>query len=214
MKNTYIFIPARRGSKGVPKKNQILLDHTLAKIPDEYQNKIIVSTDDDFIVEKVRKTYPKCTIHHRSKASASDSAPTKKCVEEVVKDLSLDGDIIMLYLTYPNRRWQDVVKAYRWFIDNKSSSLLCKEPVKSHPFLCMYEKENKGEQVVQHNLYRRQDYPECFKICHMISIFKTSEIKNLNNNLYNKNTDYYKISHTIDVDTQDDLKKFRNQNES
>ena len=41
-----------------------------------------------------------------------------------------------------------------------------------------------GKQLVKHNLYRRQDYPKCFRICHMVSIFKSNQLKNLNNNLY------------------------------
>ena len=210
MKDVHILIPARRGSKGLPKKNQLLLDYTLLKIPLEYHNRIIITTDDDYIINKVKNKYPNCNIHYRSKNSALDIAPTKECIEEAVKDLSLSGDIIMLYLTYPDRQWEDIIRAYKWFLENKSTSLLCKEPIKSHPYLCMYEKENnKGKQIVKHNLYRRQDYPKCFRLCHMISIFKSGELKSLNNNLYNEDTDFYKISQTIDVDTYNDLKKFR-----
>ena len=43
----------------------------------------------------------------------------------------------------------------------------------------------------------------------MISIFKTNEIKNLNNNLYNKNTFYYKITKVIDIDTEQDFKTWQ-----
>ena len=207
---TSIIIPARSGSKGFPKKNQILLDYTLSKIPIQYHDKVIISTDDDFIINKIKKQYSKCRIHLRSKASATDEASIKNCIEEVVSDFLLDGNIMMLYLTYPDRRWEDVVKAYRWFLDKKSKSLLCREPVKSHPYLCMYEENNdKGKQLVKHNLYRRQDYPKCFRLCHMISIFKSNELKNLNNNLYNEDTNFYRISHAIDVDTPSDLEKLQ-----
>ncbi len=116
----------------------------------------------------------------------------------------------MLYLTYPERKWQDVLKAYQWFKHNKALSLLCREEIDTSPYLFLKEEdENKGSQLFTHNYYRRQDYPKCFKICHMISIFKTNEIKNLNNNLYNKDTFYYKISKVIDIDTEQDFKTWQ-----
>ena len=54
--NTHFLIPARRGSKGLPKKNQLLLDYTISKIPVEYHDKIIVSTDDEYIIKNLKMT--------------------------------------------------------------------------------------------------------------------------------------------------------------
>jgi CMP-N-acetylneuraminic acid synthetase len=209
--NTNIIIPARKGSKGLPKKNQILLDYTLSKIPIKYHANTYITTDDDVIINKIKNKYPNCVAHLRSDRSAIDTASTKECIEEVINDFSLKGDIVMLYLTYPDRQWQTIVEAYDWFINKKAASLLCREPIQSHPYLCMYEEENnKGKQIVEHNLCRRQDYPKCFRLCHVISIFKVEEFKKLNKNLYNNDTVYYKINSVIDVDTPDDLRKFLN----
>ena len=206
-----IIIPARKGSKGLPGKNRILLDHTLSKIQKKYHKKVIISTYDDYIVKKVQNDWPNCKIHLRSKESALDTASTKQCLEEVIKDHSLHGDLIMLYLTYPKRKWTEIEKAYNWYLKTGSKSLLCKESIEIHPFLCMYELESgKGRQIVEHNLYRRQDYPKCFKICHMITIFDTKELKQLNNNLYNEDTIYYKIKPALDIDTPQDYRKLEN----
>jgi CMP-N-acetylneuraminic acid synthetase len=71
-----------------------------------------------------------------------------------------------------------------------------------------------GKQVIKHNLYRRQDYPECFEISHYISIFNKNIIHNLNNNLYNKDTVYFSIDETIDVDTEKDLKNYNEKNKN
>ena len=206
-----IIIPARKGSKGLPGKNRILLDYTLSKIPKEYHKKVIVSTDDDYIVKKIQNDWPSCKIHLRSKESALDTASTKQCLEEVIDDFSLQGDVVMLYLTYPEREWREVEKAYNWFVSNEAESLLCREPIDSHPYLYMYElANNQGEQLIKHELYRRQDYPKCFKICHMISIFSVKEFKFLNKNLYNHKTLYYKIDSALDVDTLQDFRRIRN----
>jgi CMP-N-acetylneuraminic acid synthetase len=70
----------------------------------------------------------------------------------------------------------------------------------------MFEGKNyTGNQLVEHNLYRRQDYPKVFEISHFISIFEIGELFNLNDNLYNKNTIYYPVGDVVDVDTNKDL---------
>ena len=88
----------------------------------------------------------------------------------------------------------------------------CVEP-KTHPYLCLYKKEGeKGEQVVKHDLYRRQDYPECYEVSHFVCIFQVEEIQKLNKNMYNESTIFYKIDNDIDVDHENDLKEFLKSN--
>tara|TARA_R100000664_G_C2760098_1_gene150775 strand:+ start:10305 stop:10937 length:633 start_codon:yes stop_codon:yes gene_type:complete len=206
--NFKILIPARAGSKGLPKKNQLLLEYTLNEIPPQYHKNVIISTDDEQIIKKVSEKYNACQIHLRSKRSARDTASTKECIQEVIDEFSIDGVVVMLYLTYPNRKWSQVIDAINWFRQQGALSLLCREEINTHPYLCLYEKEhNKGKQIVRHDLYRRQDYPSCFKICHMISIFITKEFKNLNKNMYNEETVFYKIPKTLDVDEYSDFKE-------
>jgi CMP-N-acetylneuraminic acid synthetase len=201
----HIVIPARRNSKGLPFKNRKLLEYTLSTIPLELRGKTIVSTDDEHIASVVSEKG--FSVHNRSAYSARDEAATKEVMEEVVRDMNLVGNVVMLYLTYPKRTWEEVEKAYDWFVSTGATSMLCKEEVETHPFMCLYElPNNKGGQVVSHDLYRRQDYPKCFRFCHMVCIFEASELKKLNKNLYNKDTVYYTIEHALDIDSGDDLK--------
>jgi CMP-N-acetylneuraminic acid synthetase len=65
-----------------------------------------------------------------------------------------------------------------------------------------------GKQIFKHDLYRRQDYPKVFEISHYICIFKVSELKNLNKNLYNEETHFYKLEKKIDVDRKEDLENY------
>ena len=205
-----IVIPARKGSKGVPKKNQLLLEYTLNTIPEKYHNTVIISTNDEAISNKVKNNYPKCQIHSRSQTSAQDTASTKLCLSEVVNEFDLKGDVFMLYLTYPERKWEDIIAAYDFYTHSNARSLLCREEIDIHPYLCLYERSGyKGEQLVSHNLHRRQDYPLCFKICHMITIFKANELQKLNDNLYNEDTIFYKIPKALDVDTLSDWKRIK-----
>ena len=200
-----IVIPARRNSKGLPFKNRKLLEYTLKTIPRDLVSSTIISTDDEEIVSiGIKRGYK---IHNRSEYSSRDEAATKEIMEEVVRDMELTGPIVMLYLTYPKRTWKDVENAYYWFLMNNAKSMLCKEEIETHPFMCLYELPgNKGGQVVTNDLYRRQDYPKCFRFCHMVSIFDAEELKDLNKNLYNQDTIYYNIEHSLDIDNKEDFK--------
>lgn len=210
MENYKIIIPARRNSKGLPFKNRQLIGHTLNTIPKEHRQHLIITTDDEIIIELCQNMGIKYDL--RSEILSDDYASMKDVIRDVFKhfdDINTETNIIMLYLTYPERTWEDVINAYDFFINCKSMSMLCKKEITStHPYLYMYELEgNKGKQLVEHNLYRRQDYPKVFEISHFISIFKASELENLNLNLYNKNTVFYAIDNKIDVDTKEDLNK-------
>ena len=202
-------IPARKGSKGLPGKNRILLEHTIEQIPQESQSDVIVTTDDEHIIDALKAT--KVNILHRSDELGGDTVSTKDVMADVIKRFKIPNDevVVMLYLTYPERNWKEVSAAIKFFEDKGAKSLLCKKEIKAHPYLCMYEQDNyKGKQIVKHNLYRRQDYPKCFEISHYVCIFTPSEIKFLNKNLYNSNTLFFPIEDRIDVDAKRDLDMF------
>ena len=211
-----IVIPARRGSKGVPFKNRILLEHTLNIIPDSLKSDVIISTDDDFIIEKAKEYKVKAV--RRSDKLSSDEASVKDVLINLIKNenIGCQQTIIMLYLTYPERTWEEVESILSFFNDNDAKSVLCKKEVKTHPHMCMFEAADglRGKQVVRHNLYRRQDYPKCFEISHYMCAIKASEVNNLNKNLYNEDTFFYQIEDKIDIDYKKDLEAYNDKNNS
>lgn len=207
MNNVKILIPARRNSKGLPFKNRLLFNKTIDSIPKEYHKHIVVSTDDEYLIEKCESIGLRVSI--RPDELSIDTTSTKEVVKYLVKngDLNEYDVVIMLYLTYPERTFNEIKEVYNIFINENIKSLLCKKDIKgTHPYLYMLDTgENKGMQLIKHDMYRRQDYPDIFEISHYISIFNVNEIDNLNNNLYNKKTYFFKISDVIDVDTEKDL---------
>ena len=209
LKKTRIIIPARRNSKGLPFKNRKLIDFTMEKIPKEFKKNILIATDDEYIIDKYRYY----DIFLRSKESSLDTASTKFLINEISEKVKAET-FVMLYLTYPERNWDMIEKAYNFFILNNAKSLLCKKRVYTSPYLMMFDRGLRGEQVIKHNLYRRQDYPDCFEISHFISIFKTKEIDKLNNNMYNEDTIFYPIENYIDIDAHKDLEKFNEKNKN
>lgn len=199
-------IPARKGSKGLPLKNRMLFKHTLDMIPESEYDNVILSTDDELIGEMGYML----NVHFRKPVLSDDYASMKDVLLNIIDEMKIqDGDVVvLLYLTYPQRTWGEVQRALEIFKQSESSSFLCKKDVQTHPYLCIY---GTGEQVVEHDLYRRQDYPRCYEISHYIAISYAGEVKNLKKNLYDDGTYFYHIDNVIDVDTPEDLNEFKSQ---
>jgi N-acylneuraminate cytidylyltransferase len=212
-----IIIPARMGSKGLPLKNRILFEKTAQIVPDEFRKGVWVSTDDPEIA--------RMSIDHgfhvidRPKELATDDASTRDVLVHAIEEAGIQPSeiIVMLYLTYPERTWEDVQNAMEFFFNQYqlgiANSMLCKKEVKSHPYLCLVEHGVGGvfgKQLVQHDLCRRQEYPPCFEISHFVCILRADSIYTLNRNLYGEKTVFFQIKEVVDVDTQADLEKIHN----
>ena len=203
-------VPARKGSKGFPLKNRKLFDSTINSIPTFMRERIIVSSDDEEIIK--RSEFLGTKTLKREKELATDEASIKDVMQDVVHKFNMkqDDTIVMLYLTYPERTWRNIEDCLEYFKTKKIASLLCSKKVASHPYLCMLSEDgNKGTQIVGHDLYRRQDYPECFEISHFVCIFKVFSLNKLNNNMYYKDTVFYPIHNVIDIDTPFDFMKWK-----
>ena len=212
-KYTFFIIHARRDSKGLPFKNRKLLDYTINNIPIELHEKTIVTTNDEKIIEKLSAT--NINVLRRDEQLCLDDISIKDVMIDVVKKFQMKSNdtIVMLYLTSPDRKFSDIEKILGYYYERKIKTLTCCVEPKTHPYLVLFKKENqKGEQVVKHDLYRRQDYPECFEIRHFVCIFQVDEIQKLNSNMYNESTIFYKIDSDIDVDHENDLKEFLKSN--
>ena len=206
----YYIIPAREGSKGIPYKNRKLFKYTADTIPEPWCKDTIVTTDDPVIIKQSQKYNFK--PHVRSKQLAGDDADPRAVLQDIVSTMNLEltDEIIMLYLTYPTRTFDDIGWVYQFYKDNNADSLLCCEDVKTHPSLAMYDNgNNRGEQIISHDLYQRQQYPKCFEISHFIAIMSVEALMTkVNKNLYYTDTIYYPMDRVLDIDYPEDLEKF------
>ena len=202
----YIIIPARKNSKGFKLKNRKLFETTAATLKD-YSDNVIVSTDDPYIVDLAIK------YNFKYDNRPSELAQDETSIQEVLIYLSKkykiknNDNLILTYLTYPERTKKDIDEILGFFKNNNGKSLLCKEPISQHPYLCFYEKNNfKGERIVNHKLFRRQDYPNCFFGSHFLAIIKMSILKELDGNLFNKDyTIFFQLGlNKIDIDYSSD----------
>lgn len=206
----YFLIPARKGSKGFPFKNRKLFHKTATTIPKKYSDRVFVSTDDEEIKEFA--TSNNFNVLDRPSALANDKASLKEVLKHFIKQQSIpdNSTIILLFLTYPQRTWQDIEKIYGYYKEKSATSLICAEPVTEHPYLCFYSMENeKAELVVKHNFYRRQDYPACFKHSMFFACYKSEIVHKLHDLLFEEDTIFYKLEHKmIDVDYKEDYIKW------
>ena len=207
-----ILIPARKGSKGLPEKNRTLFQYTSDIIPKELASKTYVSTDDEILVE-MANSYG-FNVHNRSTELSQDDTSTKDVVVDFLRDKSSDLTVL-LYLTYPERTWQDISRGLIELEKHESRSLLCSFETELTPYLMMFELPNgKGKQVIEHDLYRRQDYPKCFELSHFVCIFYDNEVPKLNKNLYNKDTHFMRCLKKVDVDLPSHLDRFKHGNKN
>jgi YrbI family 3-deoxy-D-manno-octulosonate 8-phosphate phosphatase len=110
MNQKIAIIPARGGSKGIPKKNlkningvslvrRSALNASIAGL-----DLIIVSTDSEQIAQEV-KSIPKVVVHNRSQLTSSDIATTEDVVSEVLaafkSEIDESDQIVLLQPTSP-----------------------------------------------------------------------------------------------------------------
>ena len=210
MKNELIvIIPARRNSKGFPFKNRRLIEFSASAargVVDE--GKIYITTDDEEIMKRYENESSRINVINRPQELGEDNTSMKDVLLHAIAQIKPSDDtlIVVLYPTYPERESVDIQLAISFFKKNKAKSLLCrKQHVGIHPFLLMFPTDNYGgKQIVNHNLYRRQDYPPVFEISHFMIIMRVSELEHLNLNLYNQDTVFYAIDNVVDVDAESD----------
>tara|TARA_R100000008_G_C3587763_1_gene174077 strand:+ start:8812 stop:10395 length:1584 start_codon:yes stop_codon:yes gene_type:complete len=209
-------IPARKSSKGLPFKNRTLFKHTAESIPSIFSSNVIVTSDDWSILQDA-KSYGFQTIH-RDQELSGDDVSIRDVLLDVKSKKELDNvDIVMLYLTYPERTFDDIYRVYCTYDNLNARSLLCRKQVKTHPYMCYVATEdNRGKKVVEHDLYRRQDYPTCFEVCHYVAIINSNMLSEVDRNLYHPSTVFCPLefeNEPIDVDTISDYNNFINKEE-
>lgn len=210
MSNIWYIIPARKGSKGLPYKNRKLFQFTIDSIPEQYRKNIIVTSDDPVIIDQAHDVNCGACIVRKSHL-ASDDTSTREVLHDAIKSLDIpDNDIVvLLYLTYPSRTWNDIQKAIKLLTSSKERSLLCKKKLQNSPYLMMFDDiDHKGSKVIDHDFCRRQDYKPCFLMSHYIGVFYANEVPRLDTNLWNRDTIFMPISNKIDVDYKEDLSKY------
>ena len=200
-------IPARGGSKGVPKKNiklindKPLLTWTIEQANNsKYLDKIFVSTDSKEIADIAKKS--KLDVPFlRPENLALDSSPSYEAIIHVIETLEKKGEyydyLALLEPTSPLRKKDDIDNAIISLISNpKIDSLVSVGEVQTEHPLIMKKIDKKG--LVNHyisgekKIHQRQQADKAFFPYGVIYLCKT-EVYKKQKSFYLSNTIPYQI---------------------
>ena len=111
---TTLVIPARGGSKGIPKKNLImlggmsLLGRAVRTAVDSLIDRVIVSTDDEDIAEEAGRYGAQ--VVKRPEDISTDTAMTERAVEHALMEVNAPDDelVVLMQATSPLTEPQDI----------------------------------------------------------------------------------------------------------
>ena len=162
-KEYVVIIPARGGSKGVPKKNiknflgKPLLQHSIdyAK-QSQLVSQIILTTDSDEIMNIGKNN--NITIVDRPKELSNDNASTESAIEHVISLFKFSSNTIFILLqpTSPLRPKNSLDKMIGMFNKKKYDSMLTLSPI--HPLTWKIKNQNPECMYDYLNRPRRQDF--------------------------------------------------------
>ncbi len=214
-KKVLCIIPARGGSKGIPRKNIIEIDGKplvaysieCAK-ESRYIDSVVVSTDDEEIAA-VSKAWGAEVPFLRPKELAHDTSKTIEAVlftvDELQKRTCIFDILVLLQPTQPLRTAVQVDEAIRLFME-KQEDVVSLSAVSEHPILMRKLDEttqNVKPLLSQNSTVRRQDMETFFIVNGAIYV---NGIHNLSKDTsFNDNPIGYVMNESVTVDIDDEL---------
>lgn len=172
-KTILAIIPARGGSKGIPRKNikpiagKPLIAWTIEEAKkSKYIDRLILSSEDEEIIE-VAKEYGCEVPFVRPKELAKDDTPGIEPVIHAIKTLPEEYDYVcLLQPTSPLRKVEHIDGCFEKCINNNADSCVSVTEVDKHPFW-MYELTDSKyliPVIEAEFVARRQNLPKVFAL--------------------------------------------------
>ena len=215
-KKVLAIIPARGGSKGVPRKNIRLLagKPLLAWTIDEakkskYIDRLILSSEDDEIIEVARDFG--CEIPFKRPVElAQDDTPGIEPVIHAINTLEEKYDfVVLLQPTSPLRTVEDIDGCIQHCILTESPACVSLTEVQQSPYWMYHLDDNmKLKPFVQNveTINRRQDLPKVYVLNGAVYVAKSGFILNRKSFLSNETAGYIMSGkNSVDIDTELDF---------
>jgi len=211
-------IPARGGSKGIPKKNiqEIegfpLIAYTLQETQlSKYLDRTIVSTEDLEIKEVVER-YGGEVPFLRPVELAQDTSKTIDCIVHAVENLKKLGEeydyVVVLQCTSPLRKAWHIDEAIETIVQLKETSLVSVSEVEEHPILMRTLNSDGTLQNLLNvsSTVRRQDFPIFYRVNGAVAIQKIDENFGISTSINDGKLAYIMDrEYAIDIDTLLDI---------
>lgn len=186
---TLVIIPARGGSKGIPRKNikpldgkpliYYTIDCARSICPDE---DICVSTNDDEIISVVEQ-YGLSVPFVRPDELATDTAGTYEVLLHALDYYEKRGRrydvVVLLQNTSPFRKAEQVKEAMALYNNNVDMVVSVKECM-ANPYYCVFEEDSNGFLQIckgDGNIFRRQDAPKVYEYNGAIYVINAQTLK-------------------------------------
>ena len=166
-------IPARGGSKGIPRKNikelagKPLIAWTIEEASkSKYIDRCIVSTDDDEIME-IARAWGGDVPFKRPAELAQDDTSSVAAVLHVIERLSEYDYIVLLQVTSPLRLVEDIDGCIEFCVDQQAESCVSVTEAKDSPYwMVTLGKDHIMKNVLSishEKCYQRQQLPKVYQ---------------------------------------------------
>lgn len=213
-------IPARGGSKGVPRKNicklngKPLIAYTIEEAKkSRYISRIIVSTEDREIAD-ISKIYGAETPFFRPLELASDLSPSIDTIIHAINWLSENEGykpeyICVLQCTTPLKRVNDIDGIIEKLLSTGMDGAISVCEAESHPYWMQVFNGDRLEHFIKQEspTLRRQDLPAVYKLNGAVWVVRTSAVLSEKSLMVKNRTGYVMDAQdSIDIDTEMDFK--------
>jgi len=224
-KKVLAIIPARGGSKGVPRKNIIdihgkpLLFYTFKQAQEsEYIDRVILSSEDQEIIEIAKDLG--CEVPFERPAElASDKAGTMPVIFHALDQLEESYDyIVLLQVTSPLRTTEDIDRSIELCEEKNSPACVSVVETDKPPhWMFNLDEDNAMKPILTetHLPKRRQDAPNAFIVNGAVFVAQTDWIKTKDHFISDQTIAYVMPkSRSLDIDTEDDIILLKHRNPS
>jgi len=217
--NILAIIPARGGSRGIPRKNlrllygkPLLVYSVEAASGSRYIDKVVVSTEDrEFVKVAINSG---AEVIRRPPKLAQDDTPSLPVYKHVINHLEktkrfYPNIVVILQPTSPLRTVKDIDQAIEKFLTAKCDSVVsvCET---EHPPHWMYTLEGERlKSIIEggDRVTRRQDAPEVYRLNGAVYVTHRDVIMKQNRVMGDDTRAYIMpVERSIDIDTEIDLK--------
>lgn len=213
-------IPARGGSKRLPRKNvkilcgKPLISWTIeAAKKSKYIDNVIVSTD-DLEIKEISEQWGAQVPFLRPDYLSSDTASSFDVIKHAIEFLKINDEnhlLILLQPTSPLRTFEQIDEALEYFFKKQAEGIVSISECEHSPLWSNSLPENLSmENFIRPEIIgkRSQDLPNYYRLNGSIYIYKTKSLLKENKIFYNKQVFGFKISKesSIDIDNESDFK--------
>lgn len=181
--NFLVLIPARGGSKGVPKKNtksfadgDSLVQRAIDIATSVFKlNQVIVSSDDLTALQQAKAKG--VVALERSPELASDTSGMLEVMIDAIKQYGQNSThLVLLQPTSPFRTAAHLEQAMSLMTDGDQAVVAVNEP-KGHPFYTLFQQDGDYIHKFKKNeVVRRQDLPSVYDVNGLIYIFEIESL--------------------------------------